>query len=486
MARECSALTRRDVLRAAGALGLSAALQPVLAQAQEKKNNVLFVTVDDLNTQLGCYGNKIVQSPHIDGLAARGIRFDRAYCQYPICNPTRSSVFTGMRPDTTGVYDNYTDFRDKLPDAVTLPHLFKDNGYTVLKYGKTFHGKYGDKDAWSKWSPKTPFRPTAKPVSRDHADIKGITDPKEIKRRKAEWMYCWKASDNPDELHADGRYARMTVRAMEELKEKPFFISLGFAKPHVPLVAPKKYFELYDPKDMPLNRGPENDLDDVPKAAGRPNFRKYFQHYLHHDMTDDEARQVIAAFYACTTFMDAQLGVVLDALDRLQIADRTLIVFWGDHGWHLGEHWLWAKRTLFEESCRVPLLIAGPGVARPGTPCESVVECVDLYPTAAEVCGLPRPPGLEGVSLVPLMKDPNRPWKKCAFTQMKRGDTMGTSIRTERYRYTEWGDKSHAELYDHQTDPHEYTNLAKQPEHAETVDNLHKLLHAGWRAARPS
>ncbi|MCP4639890.1 MAG: sulfatase-like hydrolase/transferase, partial [bacterium] len=186
--------------------------------------------------------------------------------------------------------------------------LFRDNGYTALHYGKIFHGKYKDTDAWSKWSPKKPFRPTAKRVERDGADIKGVTDPKEIKKRKAEWMYCWKASKNPDELHSDGRYARSAVRAIEELKDKPFFITVGFAKPHVPLVAPKRYFDMYPPKDMPLVTGPEGDLDDVPKVAGRPNLRTYFRHTLHHEMTDDEARQAIAAFYACTTFMDAQFG----------------------------------------------------------------------------------------------------------------------------------------------------------------------------------
>ncbi|NOZ20736.1 MAG: sulfatase [Planctomycetes bacterium] len=485
MTNESRKLSRRQVMGAIGAFGLSAALAPVLARAEERKHNVLFVAVDDLNTHLGCYGHDLVKSPNIDRLAARGIRFDHAYCQYPICNPTRSSVFTGMRPDTTGVYDNYTHFRDKLPKAVTLPHLFRDNGYTVLHYGKIFHGKYGDPDAWSKWSPKNPFRPTAKRVEHDGADIKGLTDPKEIKKRKAEWMYSWKASKNPDELHPDGRYARSAVRAMEELKDRPFFMAVGFAKPHVPLVAPKKYFDMYPPKDMPLVTGPEDDLDDVPKVACNRNFRTYFRHYLHHKMTDDEAREVVAAFYACTTFMDAQFGLILDALDRLNLADNTLVIFWGDHGWHLGEHWIWAKRTLFEESCRVPLILAGPGVAHPGTPSEAVVECVDLYPTAVEVCNLPKPEGLEGVSLLPLMKDPTRSWKKCAFTQMKRGDVMGVSIRTERYRYTEWGGPDQAELYDHQTDPQEYRNLAKRPEYSAKVKELHALMRAGWRSAQP-
>jgi len=477
-------ISRREAMATLGAVALSAALPRRAAHAAPQKYNVLFVVVDDLNTKLGCYGDKIVKSPNIDRLARRGILFEHAYCQYPVCNPTRSSLLTGMRPDSTGVYDNATHFRDKLPDAVTLPRLFKDNGYTVLKFGKVFHGRYGDKTAWSKWTPSKPFKPAR--MKGDPPPPKPKLSPEEVKRKKAEHLYSFGPADKPDEALPDGRTARMAAQAIRELKDKPFFIAVGFAKPHVPMLAPRKYFEMYPPEKMPVITGPEDDLDDVPTIAAARNFRTYFRPFLHRELTDEEAHQVVAAYFACTTYMDAQFGILLDTLEELKLADRTFIVLWGDHGWHLGEHWHWAKRTLFEESCRVPLIFAGPSVARPGKPCKGIVECVDVYPTIAEACGLPVPKGLEGVSLVPLMKDPDRPWKKCAFTQLRVGKIMGVSIRTERWRYTEWGSPDVAELYDHETGPREYRNLAKDPAHAETVRELSALLHAGWKAALPS
>lgn len=462
-------MTRREALKAFGTAMAATTLQPrtLFAEAQKKGYNVLFVAVDDLNTELGCYGNELVKSPNIDRLAARGLRFDRAYCQAPICGPTRASIFTGFRPDTSGVYDNYTHFREKLRDAVTLPAFFKKHGYTTVHYGKIFHGGKKDPSAWSDWAPQG--RPRLPSISKEEREYVSTLEPGERMMRCA-------PLDEPDAACRDGRNARLAAHAIEELQDRPFFMGLGFAKPHVPLIAPRKYFEMYDPADIELRRGP--------KVRG--NYNRYLRPHFKRDLTDDDAREIIRAYYACTTFIDAQLGLVLDTLDRLKLTDKTIVVFWGDHGWLLGQHWRWAKHCLYEEVCRVPLIFAGPGIEHPGRPSERLVECVDVYPTLAELCGLTPPAGLEGLSLVPLMRDPDRPWKTFAITQHKSGEVLGTSIRTDRYRYTEWRGTDKVELYDHEKDPYEYDNVADDPAYAETVRELHRLLEAGWRAALPS
>ncbi|MBI4603555.1 MAG: sulfatase, partial [Planctomycetes bacterium] len=281
---------------------------------------------------------------------------------------------------------------------------------------------------------------------------------------------AWRATDLPDAEEPDGRAARRVVELLEAKRDRPFSIALGFHKPHLPFVAPRRYFEMHPPERFSLPREPEGDLADIPRAAltHRPDDLK---------LPEADRRQAIAAYYAATSFMDAQLGAVLDALDRLRLWESTVVVFFGDHGWHLGEHGgLWRKMTLFEEAARVPLIVAAPG-SKAGASSPRLVELVDLYPTLVELCGLPAPEGLEGRSFAPLLGDPTREWKRAAHTQVQRGKVMGRSVRTERYRYTEWGD-GEAELYDHDADPREHRNLARDPAHAATAAEMRRLLPA--------
>jgi iduronate 2-sulfatase len=433
-----------------------------------RKPNVLFIAVDDLNNHLGCYGNSIVKSPHIDRLAARGMRFDRAYCQYPLCNPTRSSLLTGRRPDTTRVYENQTYFRTALPDVQTLPQILKAHGYTTARTGKIFHGGIDDAASWDiggqKFNPDRPRPPRPAPGQPNPADR-------------------WEAVDQTDDQLPDGKTAIRALELLDELKDKPHFLAVGFLKPHVPLIAPRKYFGLYKAEQMPLptyyQEGGE-DLSRVPRAALRPNFDLFRLA----QPAPAKAREGIAAYYSCISYTDALVGRLLDRLEQLKLTDKTIVVLWGDHGWHLGEHGLWSKMSLFEESARVPLIISVPGKKAGAT--TRLAEFVDLYPTIAALCGAKLPDGLEGRSLAPLLDEPRRPWKSAAFTQVRSGNIMGRAVRTERWRYIEWdGGKAGIQLYDHELDPHELKNLAGDPAHADTAARMKKHLLDRWQAALP-
>ena len=436
-----------------------------LHAADKPKLNVLFLSVDDLNNHLGCYGNAVVKSPNIDRLVARGMRFDRAYCQYPLCNPCRSSLLTGRRPDTTKVFENTTHFRSTLGDVQTLPQMFQRAGYTSAHVNKIFHGSLDDAESWDIGGQKPA------PAAKKNRPAAGEANPADH----------WEASEKTDEQLGDGQTATRACALLEQLKDKPFFLGVGFLKPHVPLIAPKKYFDLYKPETIPLPRffqaGGE-DLSSVPKRALRPNFDLFKLK----TPTPAEAREAIAAYYACISFTDAQVGRVMAKLDELKLAERTVIVFWGDHGWHLGEHGLWSKMSLFEESARVPLAIIAPG-RKPGVTAR-LAEFVDLYPTLAALCGIKLPEGLEGTSLMPLLDDPKRAWKKAAFTQVGQGQNLGRTVRTERWRYIEWAGGA-AQLYDHDNDPQELKNLASDPNHAAIVEELKQLLKDGWKSALP-
>lgn len=472
---------------------LSVACCCALACAQSPKLNVLYICSDDLNNSLSCYGHPLVKSPRIDELAKRGTRFDRAYCQYPLCNPSRASFLTGLRPDQTRVLENATQFRQHVPDVVTLPQLFQKAGYFVARVGKLYHygvptqiGTDGLDDAPS-WMAK--FNPRG----RDKDD-----EPKIFTLTPGQFggTPSWLAADGEDREQTDAIGAEMAIKLLEEYKDKPFFIACGFFRPHTPYVAPKKYFELYPTDRVGLAETSSGDLDDIPEPALVSRRR---------DMDDRLQREARQAYFASVTFMDQQVGKLLDALDKLQLRDKTVVVFHSDHGYHLGEHGcLWQKQSVFEESARVPLIIAAPGQKAPGQGSLALAELIDVYPTVAELCGLSAPANLPGRSLASQLNTPGGSGKGYALTQVRRGGGGGSkakakaadpnatakqkskagpqfpgySLRTERYRYTEWdGGKQGVELYDHELDPHEYTNLAKDPRQADTIKMLSAKLH---------
>jgi uncharacterized sulfatase len=450
---------------------------PATARADEPapkpRTNVLFIVVDDLRSSLGCYGVPAVKSPNIDRLAARGVKFERAYCQYPVCNPSRTSFLTGLRPDTTGILDNQEVFRTRMPDVVTLPQLFRQNGYYTASLGKIFHigfdasGKRASFQDSKSWVDCRNFDATPTGLKGEGRNLTG---------GKLGWCR-WLAAEGDDLDQPDGQIAAEAVRLLEEHRAGPFFLGVGFHKPHDPFHAPKKYFDLYPLDQIVLARDPADRTPDLPLAIPRANdFATLF--------TDRERREFQRAYQAGTSFTDAQVGKLLDALDRLKLWESTIVVFLGDHGYHLGEHGWWNKVTVFECGVRPPLIVWAPGAAGMGKSAAGLVEFLDLYPTLADLCGLTPPGGLEGASFRPLLDDPSRPGKAAAYTQVVRGKSMGRSVRSDRWRYTEWdGGRQGVELYDQAADPLDYHNLARDPRHAETVAEMKALLHRGTPSA---
>jgi iduronate 2-sulfatase len=463
------------------------------AQPQQKLN-VLYIVSDDLNNSLSCYGDKLVKSPRIDELASRGTRFDRAYCQYPLCNPSRSSFLTGLRPDQTTVLDNGKEFRSVIPDVVTLPQLFQKAGYFVARVGKLYHYGVPNQIGTDGLDDPPSWMAKFNPRGRDKDD-----EPKIFSLTPGQFggTPSWLAADGEDREQTDGIGAEMAIKLLEENKDRPFFLACGFFRPHTPYVAPKKYFDLYPPDKAGVVYTPPGDLDDIPTPALTSRRT---------DMDEKLQREARQAYFASITFMDQQVGKLLDALERLKLRDKTVVVFHSDHGYHLGEHGcLWQKQSVFEESARVPLIISAPGQKAAGKGAASVAELVDVYPTVAQLCGLTPPANLPGKSLVPQMDDSSVAGKGFALTQVRRGGGGGAkakanaenpnatakqkskagaafagySLRTDRYRYTEWdGGKQGVELYDHEKDPQEFTNLAKDPKQAETVKQLSAKLQS--------
>jgi iduronate 2-sulfatase len=441
------------------------------AEKPAQRLNVLFIAVDDLNASLGCYGHPLVKSPNMDRLAARGVRFEHAYCQYALCNPSRSSLLSGLRPDTSRIYNNSTPIRAVFPDIVTLPQMFKNNGYFSARVGKLYHygvpGQIGtsgldDAPSWNEF-----VNPRGRDWD-DEADVINFTPSRQLGA-----ALCWMEAKGTDEEQTDGKVAAEAIRLLEEHKDKPFFVAAGFYRPHVPDIATKKYFELYPLEKVTLPKEPPEHVANIPPIALTCKPANY-------GVEEEKLRIFKRAYFASISFVDAQVGKVLDALDRLKLADKTIVVLWGDHGWCLGEHGQWQKQLLFEESARVPFMIALPKAKVTGVS-PRTVELVDIYPTLADLCGLKAPANLEGKSLRPLLENPRASWSKPAITQQVRNEDgktiMGYSVRTEQWRYTEWdGGAVGAELYDHNSDPHEWQNLAKDQKHAKSVAELRQLL----------
>jgi uncharacterized sulfatase len=458
----------------------------IAALTAAPRPNVLFMVADDLNTRLGCYGDARAISPNIDKLAKRGVRFERAYCQYPLCNPSRSSFLSGLRPDTTRVFENATHFRKAVPDAQTLPQTFQRAGYAVVRAGKLYHygvpaqiGTDGFDDAPS-------WQRTINPSGRDKDEEASILNytPKIGLGAALAWHAT--AGDGTD--HTDGKIASEVITLLEQhaaQPEKPFFIGCGFFRPHVPCVASQKFFDLHPLEKFSLPKEPLEHLAKIPAISPVVTPANY-------GIPEPDLKQFLRAYYASVSQMDAQVGRVVDALDRLKLADKTIIVFLSDHGWLLGEHGgQWQKRSLFEESARVPLVIALPGNKANGQSSPRPVELVDLHPTLADLAGLPIHPTLEGKSLKPLLTNPQAAWDKPAFTQVtrnaevslainvdpKKKSLMGRSVRTDRWCYIEWDEgRAGRELYDAQADPKQYRNLADEPQHATTVAEIKELL----------
>ncbi len=463
-----------------------APLAPSAAAESARRPNVLFLISDDLNNMVGCYGHPLVKTPNIDRLAARGVRFERAYCQFPLCGPSRNSMLTGLYPNSSGILQNAQIFRQTIPSHHSLPQAFRRKGYFAARIGKLYHynvprsvGTDGHDDPGS-W--ELELNPAGVDRLEEEPHIFSLVP------GQFGGTLSWYASPKGDEHHTDGMLAADAEWVLERCArqpDRPFFLAVGFFRPHTPYVAPKPYFDLYPKQQMPLA------VVSAPSQAALPPAALGSYKREQDKLTDELRRECIQAYFASTTFMDAQVGRVLDALQRLGLAENTIVVFTSDHGYHLGEHGLWQKMSLFEESARVPLVIAGPGTAVEGGVCEAPVGLIDLYPTLAELCNVPAPKNLQGQSLVPMLKNPAEPGRGWALTQVARsgrqtGRFFGYSLRTPRWRYTEWAEGEQGrELYDHDADPQEQANLAGDPAHASTVAELSRKLRTAAANSYP-
>ena len=489
-------------------------------QSDTKKPNVLLFVMDDLRPELGCYGKDYIKSPNIDGIASRGIVFNHAYCQEAVCSPSRSSFLTGTRPDTTKVWDLKTHFRKALPDVVTLLQNFKNNGYFVQGMGKVFHGGFNDPGSWSiPWvNPKAPVYALPENVELNNHKPAGEPDgdgeskksspgekepyaageiaPNRLNTRGP----AFEGADVPDNTFTDGKVCDLAIKALREIagKKEPFVLAVGFVKPHLPFVAPKKYWDLYDPQTIALAPNPFRAKDSPEYAVLEGDELRMYHGIPTGHLPDDLARDLRHGYFAGVSYSDAQFGKVLAELKKLGLDKDTIVMLWGDNGWKLGEHDAWAKHSNVENDANIPLIVSIPGMKAAGSHSDALVELVDLYPTLSDLAGLPLPGHLEGTSFKPLLENPSLPWKQAAFSQYPRSheathgaDLMGYSMRTDRYRFTVWvheDDHSNIdsiELYDHKTDPQENTNIAKDPANKELVASLMEQWKKGWKGNMP-
>jgi arylsulfatase A-like enzyme len=493
--------------------------------AERLQPNILFIPVDDLRPEFGAYGDSTIKTPNMDRLAKQGVSFMRAYCQQSVCNPSRASLLTGLRPDSIQVWDLRTDFRDNVPDVVTLPQFFKQKGYISIGLGKTFHNNDPDTLSWS-LTPETipgfPFDPDAVYANEENLEIqnKKIEELKAAGRSRIDQLGHWyvkaNATENADvgdDAYYDGAQTTRAIEILKDLKsrDKPFFLSVGYYRPHLPFNAPKPYWDMYKRSDIPLAENqfvPEGspaylvhggaelrsywDCKDLPLPDGEP-------------WSKDRQREIKHGYFASVSYTDAQIGRLMDALDSLGLAENTIVVLWGDHGWKLGEHNGWCKQSNYEIDTRVPLIISGFGVEAKGERSMALTEFVDIYPTLVEMADFQIPDHLQGTSLAPLLENPDLEWKEAAYSQFLlgrfgrtttvKGEQMGYAIRTDRYRYVEWydwikeenktGALLHRELFDHQSDPQENTNIAQEKVHMALIESLSQQLKRGWRYSKP-
>ena len=472
-------------------------LVPLSLVAQEKtapagkRPNVLFIVCDDLNTHVSTSGYSHIRTPSLDKLAAAGTRFLRAYCQYPVCGPSRSSFLSGLYPESTRVLDNKSDIRQERPGIVPLPEQFRKNGYWTAGVGKVFHNMKNDpgESCWYEYerfeNERNPVLEKAKKeFEAENGSIEKASNRRawRLKQKEArrgasgQKIPGYGPTDMSDEEHKDGRNVRRVVSWLDKKShgDKPFFIACGIQKPHVPFWAPQKYFDMYPQEKLVIPPALVGDWKDIPPLAMVKRF-KAFGFEL--DKENDALRRAYTqAYHACVSFIDAQIGLLLDGLKRNGHWEDTIIIFISDHGYHLGEHYLWGKVSLFEECARVPMIVRVPGKTRPGTSANGLTELVDLYPTLCELCGIKPPAHLQGQSFAGLVDKPSGEGKETAYTVVSRGKTLGRSIRTARWRYAEWGSSSAAELYDLEKDPAEHTNLIGKSEFNGQLEKMRGLL----------
>jgi iduronate 2-sulfatase len=534
----------RSLLLLVFSLSVSAADRP----------NILFIAADDLRPELGCYGSDIAITPHLDALAPEGLLFNRAYCQQAICSPSRASLMTGARPDTIGVVENYAYFREEQPDIVTLPQHFWANGYETVHTGKIYHSaKYGDPvKSWSRepaWDRMPKDMPLPVPPVIGYAlseNRKIVTDKQKKFGENAHSALikgpAYESADVPDQTYEDGYHTDLAIETMKDMLEKdpskPFFLGLGFKKPHLNFIAPKKYWDLYDPADIPpgtYTPAPENGATMGLNASYELRTRDGIPKYG--PIGEELSRTLLHGYLACASYIDAQVGKMVAALEEAGIRDNTVIIFWGDHGWHLGDMGIWGKATNYEIAARVPLMIWTPDMPKRhrGKSTDALVELIDMYPTLCDLSGIETPSHVEGFSFAPLLENPNRPWKQAAFSQypnpamrewaanpitpdmrdlffgplmddietaiqaqmgnkwnreLFENDLMGYTMRTDRYRLVIWkewrvdaAEPLFVELYDHQNDPNESRNIAeKRPS---VVRRLIAQFNRGWEGAVP-
>jgi iduronate 2-sulfatase len=440
-----------------------------------ERPNVLLICVDDLKPLAGCYGDRVVQTPNLDRLAKRGLRFDRAYCNQAVCAPSRHALMLGLRPQTLGIYDLATRFRPVAPQAVTWSQHFMAHGYRAESMGKIYHGGHGNGDDEASWSV-----PAWK--ARGGGKVRTYHDPASEPRVKGPDARgaAYESAEVADDAYLDGALALVAGERLAALKDigTPWFLAVGFIRPHLPFVAPKRYWDLYQRSafSVPPRTVPHGAPTYAPQFGGE--LRQYQDIPKKGELDDDLTRALIHGYHAATSYMDAQLGKVLDALDATGQADNTIIVLWGDHGWHLGDHGMWCKHTNYEQAARIPLLIAGPGIT-PGGSTTALIETVDLYPTISDLAGLPAPAKLDGRSQADVLRG-GQGQRDHVIHVYPRGKRIGRAIRTARWRLVEWkepgaaADTAELELYDYQADPGETRNQAgEQPA---VVTELRSLL----------
>jgi arylsulfatase A-like enzyme len=455
-----------------------------LNTAFAKLPNILIIGIDDLRPELNCYGATHIHSPNIDRLAERGTLFNHAYAQYAVCGPSRSSMFTSLRPDSTKAYNNKTHFRDNQPKAESLPEFFKNRGYSTYGFGKVLHNTHRDAQSWSEPQHYLVEKQYASPDYKDkRAGIDGIHESNKL-------IPLFEAPDVDDDAYRDGETNLFAIAKLKSAakSEIPFLLFVGYHKPHTPFNAPRKYWDLYDPETLPLASNPYPPRGAPEFAVSPWNYVRSFGGMpAEGPLSEALARQTRQAYFACVSYIDSLIGELLAALEETGEADNTIIALWSDHGYQLGDHGMWCKHTNFETSTRIPFIVVDPREKDHGQRTHARVELIDMYPTLVDLAGFDSPPRIEGKSLVPLMVDP-RAWDNqdtVAFSQFHRSGNRGYSVRTQNFRYTEWrsantGTIVAQELYDHRSDPQENLNVANSPEREEQLRYAQSRLHQQW------